>query len=446
MTLTLPARRSLAVVVLTLAAGLAPSVPAVHAAEVSFDAPTASAVLGRPLTFETTFRAASAPSRVEVLTRLPTEEGVFVREAEVTREGRGFRARVVEDEGHNLPNTTIVYRFRVTTGERRELGPEARVTVTDDRFDWRVREGRLVRLHWYEGDEAFAERALRIGEEAVASVAALLGVSESEPIDFFVYAAEGPFRDAMGPGTRENVGGRASSEIRTLFALIEPSAIDSDWVEVVIPHELIHLVFHTAVDNPYHEPPKWLNEGIAVYLSEGYKEGDRQSVRGAVADGSIIPLDGLTGQFPTTREGFFLAYAESVSAVDYFIRTHGRDTLVKLVRSYQKGLSDDEAFQAATGRDVKSFNEAWLRDLGAAVPQPVGPRPAPLGPLPPDWTASPAGGTAGGPDTAPAGVPTGRGGARGDALVLVGVLLAAATLAAGLFLARRRDSRAGPPQ
>ena len=38
---------------------------------------------------------------------------------------------------------------------------------------------------------------------------------------------------------------------------------------VVVPHELTHLVFDTAVTNPYHFPPRWLNEGLAVYLSEG---------------------------------------------------------------------------------------------------------------------------------------------------------------------------------
>jgi hypothetical protein len=37
----------------------------------------------------------------------------------------------------------------------------------------------------------------------------------------------------------------------------------------VVPHELVHLVFDTAVKNPYHFPPRWLNEGLAVYLSEG---------------------------------------------------------------------------------------------------------------------------------------------------------------------------------
>ncbi len=90
-----------------------------------------------------------------------------------------------------------------------------------------------------------------------------------------------------------------------------------------MPHELTHLVFDTAVKNPYHFPPRWLNEGLAVYLSEGYTDAWRSAVRRRSAE-EIIPLDGLAGQFPTTRDQFFLAYGESVSAVDYLVRTFGK--------------------------------------------------------------------------------------------------------------------------
>ena len=123
-------------------------------------------------------------------------------------------------------------------------------------------------------------------------------------------------------------------------------------------------MFDTAVDNPYHFPPRWLNEGLAVYLSEGYgARGARASERRRPRR-QLIPLDGLSGQFPTTPERFFLAYAESVVAVDYLVRTHGQDALVELIGSYADGVTDDEAFKAAIGQDVAAFDAAWLADLG----------------------------------------------------------------------------------
>src|SRR5262249_52484459 len=157
--------------------------------------------------------------------------------------------------------------------------------------------------------------------------------------------------------------------------------------ESVVPHELTHVVFQTAVDNPYHQPPHWLNEGLAVYLSDSYQDSDKQQVKAAARDGSIIPLDGLAGAFPTTRDRFFLAYAESVSPVDRIVRVSGRDALVKLIRSYADGVSDDDAFRTALGTDVAGFEADWLAELGAKRPAKRGPQPPSPGPLPAGWGA-----------------------------------------------------------
>ena len=329
--------------------------------------------------------------RVEVLVTLADSPGPLVSEIEPssTTGSTTLTHALGGPDTHILPNTPVRVRWRITVDGAVRIGPEARTVVADERFDWKTLTGDVVRVHWYDGDRAFGERALQIGEREVEETAKLFGVTESEPVDFFIYADRDAFYDALGPGTRENVGGQANAEIRTLFADIAPSAIDDPWVENVVPHELIHLVFDTAVKNPYHFPPRWLNEGLAVYLSVGLDAGDRAAVENAAESGDLIPLDGLVAQFPT-GDGFGLAYSESVSAVDFLVRTHGQDTLVSMIRSYAGGKTDDEAFEGAIGMDVAAFNEAWLADIGAKAPVKYGPKPASPGPRPSDWGATPS--------------------------------------------------------
>ncbi|CAN5579117.1 hypothetical protein BH23CHL6_BH23CHL6_00050 [soil metagenome] len=375
-------------VVLVLLLTLARLPASVVAQEIVFGQPEAEAVLGQPVVFRTSLQSAGEPSAVELLIRAPGDRALTVMPAAVAGSGSDWRAEAML-EGHVPPNTRFSYRFRVRTETGGDsLGPELEAVVADQRFEWRTIEAGVMRLHWYAGDEAFARRALQIGEEAVTNASELLGVVETEPIDFFIYDSEIALRGALGPGTRENVGGQAHADIRTLFGLIEPHEINSDWVDTLVAHEFTHLVFDTATDNPYHSPPRWLNEGVAVYLSEGYSAGWRSVTDTAVARRSLIPLDGLGGLFPTTGEQFRLAYAESVSAVDFFIRTYDEPTLWELVRSYAQGVSDDEAFTAATGADLGTFNAAWMGSLGVAVPEPLGPRAGPPGPLPPAWDTS----------------------------------------------------------
>jgi hypothetical protein len=458
--------RSIRLLFTLLAALLAITIAPASAAAFTFpgEPPTAEATLGEPIVFSTTFSGdGSAPQRVELLVSAPGERAVTVLPAAASGAGGEWRATATLD-GHVPPNTTFEFRFRIREPGGDTLGPVGRVTVTDERFEWRTLEGPLVRLHWYEGDDAFARRALDIGEAAITRASELLGVTETEPIDFFIYATTQDMYGALGPGTRENVGGQAHSSIRTMFGLIEPNEISSSWVDTLVAHELTHLVFDTATENPYRRPPRWLNEGVAVYLSEGYSQSWRQVVDSARRDGRLIPLDGLGGLFPTTASEFHLAYGESVSAVSFFVETHGEPTLWELVRSYAEGVSDDHAFTVATGADLAAFNAAWMESLGVEVPQPHGPRPAPPGPVPPGWQVEP------GPTDGPIGQPTEPGmpgptsrptqgtdqpgtppptddGAQ-RLVVLAGigvVILLLALLLVAVVLRGRRDDEAPPP-
>jgi hypothetical protein len=432
------------------------AIPSTVAAEPAFGKPTLDAVFGEGITITQPVTLDGPPARVELLLRTTESEAPLVIEVPAPISGGAvtLRHRLSEgDDGHILPNSPIEARWRVTGADGTvTVGPVATDVYDDQRFDWQTVEGDVVRVHWYEGGDAFGARALEIGQDAVADTARLLGVTESEPVDFFIYADQDAFYDALGPGTRENVGGQANAGIRTLFALIGPRDIDDPWVGIVVPHELVHLVFDTAVSNPYHFPPRWLNEGLAVYLSQGYTPSDRAAVEAAARGGDLLPLDGLDGQFPTSAERFYLAYAESVSAVDYLIRTHGQDALVSLISSYADGRTDDEAFSAAIGQDLAAFDAAWLADLGTGTPVRYGPQDAPAGPEPAAWAdaggpVNPgAGGATPGPD-APIATPAvgspAVGAADAGPVLIVGALAALGVIVAVAVLAarRRRSSR-----
>lgn len=354
-------------------------------------------------------------------------------------------------DGHLYPGTVIAARWRLTGSDPSDvsIGPVAEVRFTDNRFDWKTVDGDLVTLHWYDGPTSFGERAARIGDDAVRQAADLLGVTETEPIDLYVYADQDAFYDALGPGTRENVGGAYIPGTRFMFALITPDQIDDSWVGVVVPHELTHLVFETAVDNPYHFPPRWLNEGLAVYLSQGYDATDRGQVEGSAGDGTLIPLEGLIGQFPTSFDRFSLAYAESVSAIDYLIRVHGRPQLISLIRSYADGKTDDEAFSAALGVDMTAFGAAWMESLGAAAPVEYGPQSPPPGPVPSAWLGDGGGvpGAVGGagstnpPNGAPA--PGAAAGSESSVVPVIAIVFVLVGLVGAAWFLRRRRTGSG---
>jgi hypothetical protein len=422
-----------AAALLWLLVGAAPAI----AAEPTFGPLVGTVEFAERVTLEQRATLPDGVTRVEALVRQGSDGSTFL--STIPNPGPGsvvLRYVYATPEGAVYPNTPITLGFRLTMGDGSFIdSPTSTVLYADDRFTWKTLAGSIVRVHWYAGDQAFGRRALDIGEQAVERATALLGVTESQPIDFFIYADRDAFYSVIGAGLQENVGGLALSPIRTLLANIGPSSVADPWVGIVVPHELTHIVFATATGNPYHEPLHWLNEGLADYLAAGYDASARSNVRAAVGRGTLMPLRALVGQFPSPPDLFSLAYDEAVSAIDYLVRTYGQDALVRLVRSYADGVSDDEAFSAALGVDTAGFEAGWLADLDADAPVAYGPQPAPTGPIPPGWVGTQA--TPGVPGATAAPRPPAPSDDLSGPLLWVGIVVLAFIIVAGILLVAR---------
>ena len=454
------------------------------AAAPTFGAPTVSADLGQPMTFSSTIDGGDIAA-VDVLIHLTGNPTAIVLEAD-TQINDVYEAQNNLDigdsalcaclaEGQSQPNTKFDFQFRVHGSDGSIMtGPVAHGVVQDTRFQWQTLSSGQAIVHWYQGDTAFAQKAADAANLGIQNASQLLGVTLDQPADVFVYATQDALLQAVSPD-RENIAGEAFPHLDTLYVYIDPNDASS-FPDTVIKHELTHLVLHRATDNPYHDVPHWLDEGVAVYLSEGYSDYWKGIVSPAVASNSLIPLAGLTSEFPSVESEFNLAYGEAVAAVDYFIRTYGDQTFWNLVKSYANGVSDDDAFTAATGSDFAAFDKAWFESLGLEPQNPVGPQPGAAGPVPSDWMAgagaapatigppvtpaAPApssgigeretarpGGTPG-PDT---GAPSAANGGAGQSdftgivlLITLVIVLILVTLLIGVFLRNRTTGPPGP--
>ena len=362
---------------LTLLYGVGP----VAAQSIVFGTPSATSKFGVNIVFQQPYSGATVKS-ASVLVQQPGDVGPTV--LALTSIGAANLVYTMDTStGGFYPNTPITARFEVVLTDGSVVdGPEIDITYADDRYSWHTKVGKIVRLHYIQASDSFASQMLAWGETGVQKASSFFGVDESKPIDFFVYPSEAIFQQGLSQaGT---IGGVTLSSFRTCFAAVAP---DDSYGRSVIPHELTHVVFADASDSPYHNPPRWLNEGLAVYLADGFDASDRQLVKQAVKNGTLKSLLAYTDYFPLDASRIYLAYAESVSAIDFMIRKYGQPAVAKLVRAYANGVTDDEAFKAGIGVDTATFTSAWMVDNGV-TPTTYGPQPAPTGPLPPGWNGS----------------------------------------------------------
>ncbi len=451
-------------IALAVALALGALLPATaRAQDVVFGEPTARAVVGEPLTLTSTVSGDVAA--VDVVVRLEGNETSIIVDAQQVEPAGTWQVQQELDiassafcaclqEGPSPPNTRFEYQFRAhAADETVSVGPVAGAVVEDERFEWRVLEQDLVIVHWYAGDDAFAADVAQIANGAVDQASELLGVTMADPVDFFVYDTQQALLEAVSP-SRENIAGQFNPAIETMFGHIPADQSAGEFAGEIVRHELTHWVFEEATANPYHAPPRWLDEGVAVYLSAGYTSYWRGPVDAAVANNTLIPLQGLRGLFPSTPDGFFLGYSEAVAGVDFFVRTHGEERLWELVNSYAEGLSDDEAFTRATGGDVEEFNRAWFASLGLTPPGPAGPQPGQPGREPAEWegnapssSAPPSNGPAptGPAPTAAPSAPTSRSDMTGTYVVVGLLLLLIVGGGIALIVARQYNKGQRPP-
>jgi hypothetical protein len=140
-------------------------------------------------------------------------------------------------------------------------------------------------------------------------------------------------------------------------------------IEVTMKHELCHLLLHHHIDRK--NLPKWLDEGVAQWVSGGLSEiitpRKGNALKRARWTGSYLSWEALHDRFPRDREPLILAYEQSESIVAYIVAHFGLDGLVELLHHLQRGAGLDAAVAEALLTSTDQLESAWQRDLGRGL-------------------------------------------------------------------------------
>lgn len=132
----------------------------------------------------------------------------------------------------------------------------------------------------------------------------------------------------------------------------------------ILKHELCHLLLHRHIPSI----PRWLDEGVCQWASDGLDE--LLSNRGGTPlswhslGGSLVPLKSLEIHFPQEEQGLVLAYEMSRSVVDFIAARFGRNSIRNILTSLAHGMSVDEAFRVSLGMTLPDLERSWRDSLG----------------------------------------------------------------------------------
>ena len=197
------------------------------------------------------------------------------------------------------PFVTITFWFDITLLDGQTVrSPNYRVQYMDDRFVWQQRSDGLVRVHWYEGDDAFGDALLDVARRSLNGINALIPTPTNTPVDVYVYASATDLQSTLFLSGEEWQGGHANPKLGVVMVAVTPGSAQSIEMETLIPHELAHVMLYRNVGDGYTALPVWLSEGIAS-LVELYPNPDYdQALKTASQNNSLVPIADLCQLVP----------------------------------------------------------------------------------------------------------------------------------------------------
>jgi len=130
-------------------------------------------------------------------------------------------------------------------------------------------------------------------------------------------------------------------------------------------HEVCHLMLHYHIRNEH--LPKWLDEGIAQWVSDGMAElimnTKRRSLSDVVLAGNYLPFGDLIHRFPRDRQTLWLAYEESKSMVEYIEKRYGKKGVINLLYHLKSGQDFDTALYQCFSITFGELESSWRRQV-----------------------------------------------------------------------------------
>ena len=269
----------------------------------------------------------------------------------------------MRQSGSLPPGTTIWWHWRYVDETGKEIVSNQQTVIwLDSDHNWKTLSAEKLNLHYYSGDQAFAQELLNAAKNGLEFNKTKSGLTAQSPIDLYIYANTNDLKDAIlfEPTW---VGGEAFPDFDIVILGISPSILD--WGRNSIVHELTHILIGHLTFSCLGAMPTWLTEGLAVYSEPDLVSVSQDQLDAAVQNDTLISIRALSAGFSENVGTTSLSYSESYSIVKFLLESFGRDKMIELLTNLRDGVAIDDALLKTYGFDTDGLDDAWREDIGA---------------------------------------------------------------------------------
>ncbi len=232
--------------------------------------------------------------------------------------------------------------------------------VQYENFDWQILRTDHFDVYFYEGGRILAETVGDIAEDVYVQLSEDLDHSPSKPIPVLVYKSHPDFQQT---NVITEIIGEGTGGFTEIFKnrVVVPFSGSYEDLRHVVNHELVHAFMFDFLYGGLLESlfarqylfqiPLWYMEGMAEYLSEEWDtEGDR-TMRDAVVNQWIPPLE---------YTGGYMNYKQGQAAIRFIGETYGEEKIAEILHALKNSRSLDQALENTIGFTTPKLSEKFL--------------------------------------------------------------------------------------
>lgn len=269
----------------------------------------------------------------------------------------------MRQSGSLPPGATIWWRWHYTDENGKEtVSDQQTIAWLDSEHNWKTVKKDKLNLHWYSGNQSFAQELLDAAQSGLDFNRTKSGLVAEAPIDLYIFANTNDLKDAIlyEPSW---TGGQAFPDHD--IVIIGISKNDLEWGKDAIVHELTHVLVGHLTFSCLGAVPTWLNEGLAVY-SEGELDAASQTqLDEAIKADTLLTVRSLSAGFSEVSDKAYLSYSQSFSIVKFLVETYGQEKMTALLIALRDGATVDDALTQTYGFNIEGLEDEWRQAIGA---------------------------------------------------------------------------------
>ena len=328
---------------------------------------SADYAFGQVVTFKLLLDDAATVETVTLFFQAPEFDTTYVAEVPLTSGEASYAVDL--DQVRLAPFTTVTYWWQIENKDGSTVSvPEQTLSYVDDQFEWQSLMQAGTTVNWTDDDVALGQLAQDIVVETQPALAAFIPNIPDADFELYIYPSSADLRAALRLTGRDWVGAHAHPELGVLLVTAVNSRTAATDLRQSIPHEMVHYNLYQVLGANYENVPVWFNEGLASIIESNPNPNYERVLKTAVATQSTIPMSQLCDRFPLAEDQAVLAYAQSLSLIEYIQDRYGNSGIQQLIAAYANGGDCDSGVEQALGLSSVELESAWLQSQQVRTP------------------------------------------------------------------------------